>query len=50
MGGMGGMRGGGSGGGEQQRKTPGYIKGQAVFGVPGENLPPAVIGEDRKKG
>jgi uncharacterized protein YukE len=45
MGSMGGMGKSGKGGGDTERKRPGYIKGEQLFTVPGDDLPPAVIGE-----
>jgi hypothetical protein len=48
MGSMGGMARGGSGGGDKERKSPGYMKGEKIFEVPGDDLPPPVIGEPQK--
>ncbi|MBY8851569.1 hypothetical protein K7G98_25900, partial [Saccharothrix sp. MB29] len=49
---MGGGAPGGQGGEDKEHRAAAYIKGEDIFDVPGENLPPSVIGgaKVRKKG
>ncbi|MFC5060098.1 PPE domain-containing protein [Saccharothrix xinjiangensis] len=49
---MGGAPAGGQGGEDKEHRAAAYIRGEDIFEVPGENLPPSVIGgvKPRKKG
>ncbi|MER5267362.1 PPE domain-containing protein [Actinosynnema sp. NPDC002837] len=49
---MGGAGAGGQGGEDKEHRAAAYIRGEDIFEVPGENLPPSVIGgaKPKKKG
>ncbi|MFD1149186.1 hypothetical protein ACFQ3T_18800, partial [Saccharothrix hoggarensis] len=49
---MGGAPAGGQGAEDKEHRAAAYLRGEDIFEVPGENLPPSVIGgaKPRKKG
>ncbi|NUT94628.1 MAG: hypothetical protein HOY78_21675, partial [Saccharothrix sp.] len=49
---MGGAPGGGQGDEDKEHRSAAYLRGEDIFDVPGENLPPSVIGgaKPKKKG